>query len=148
MAWGRPYPLAHPNREENRGWGHTLCQERLREGAEKQGLGSEAHVGDEGPEALHDVGAVVTLEYHVQVHEDPLVLFLVPRASHLLHRMAGEGRRSLAPELRGMGLTRAGWVLTLTAITWPVFRKRIFHTWPQVPLPISPRFSRSLISAW
>lgn len=26
----------------------------------------------------------MTLEYHIQVHEDPLILFLVPRASHLL----------------------------------------------------------------
>ena len=37
---------------------------------------------------------------------------------------------------------------TLTAMTCPVLRKRIFQTCPQVPLPISPRFSRSLISAW
>ena len=51
----------------------------------------------------------------------------------------------------GLGAGRplgTGAGLTLTAMTWPVFLKRIFHTWPQVPLPISPRFSRSWISAW
>lgn len=37
-----------------------------------------AHVGDEGAEALDDVGAVVALEHHVQVHQDPLVLLPVP----------------------------------------------------------------------
>lgn len=41
----------------------------------------------------------------------------------------------------------AGWGgLTLTAATCPVFRKRIFHTWPHVRCHISPRFSKSLIS--
>lgn len=112
-------------------------------------LPASAHVGDKRAEALHDVGAVVALEHHVQVHEDPLVLLLVSRAPHLLHKDQG----SLSPQLGrsggrfpGRGSRGAG--LTLTAMTWPVFRKRIFHTWPQVPLPISPRFSRSLISAW
>lgn len=59
------------------------------------------------------------------------------------------GARGPRWDMEGVALPRAGrGGLTLTAMTCPVFRKRIFHTWPQVPLPISPRFSRSLISAW
>lgn len=85
----------------------------------------------------------MALEHDVQVHEDPFVLVLIPRAPHLLH-----GRRGLSVRAEGLGATRVGRGLTFTAMTWPVFRNRIFHTWPQVPLPISPRFSRSLISAW
>lgn len=69
-------PLCPPNRLRARGrrWG---------------GWGEpSSHVGDESPEALHNVGAVVALEHHVQIHEDPLVLLLIPRAPHLLHRTA------------------------------------------------------------
>lgn len=36
-----------------------------RKRADKVGHGSWAHVSDEGPKALHDVGAVMALEYHV-----------------------------------------------------------------------------------
>lgn len=32
----------------------------------------------------------MALEHHVQVHEDPLVLLLIPRAPHLLHERPGE----------------------------------------------------------
>lgn len=53
------------------------------------------HVGDKRPKALHNVGAVMALEHHIQVHEDTLVLLLVPRAPHLLHRQGQEG--ALAP---------------------------------------------------
>lgn len=93
MAWGRLYPLAYPNQGKRRGAGDTLReqQERLKVVGKKKGLGNQAHIGDKGPKALHDVGAVMTLEYHIQVHEDPLVLFLVPRASHLLYRTVRGG---------------------------------------------------------
>lgn len=47
----------------------------------------------------------MALEHHVQVHEDPLVLFLVPRASHLLYSTARFGI-ALTSELRGSGPTR------------------------------------------
>lgn len=85
--------LPTPIRERKEGLGaHSESGKRdSREWAEKKGLGSQAHIGDEGPEALHDVGAVMTLEYDIQVHEDPLILFLVPRASHLLHRTVRGG---------------------------------------------------------
>lgn len=64
-----------------------------------------AHIGDEGPEALHNVGAVVALEHHVQIHEDALVLFLVPRAPHLLHGTGEEGSLST----QGGGHPGRGW---------------------------------------
>lgn len=69
-------PLCPPDRlwgpgEEMGGWGKP-----------------SSHVSDESPEALHNVGAVVALEHHIQIHEDPLVLLLIPRAPHLLHGTA------------------------------------------------------------
>lgn len=70
----------------------------------RRGLDSCAHIGDEGPEALHDVGAIVALKHHIQVHEDPLVLFLVPGAPHLLYSTARFGA-ALMSELRGLGPT-------------------------------------------
>lgn len=42
------------------------------------------HVGHYGAVALDDVRAVVTLQHHVQVHQDPLVLVFVSCATHLL----------------------------------------------------------------
>lgn len=46
----------------------------------------------------------MTLEHHIQVHEDPLVLFLVPRAPHLLYSTAGFGA-ALVSEIRDSGPT-------------------------------------------
>ena len=90
---------------------------------EAQGPGEEmggwgkpsSHVGDESPEALHNVGAVVALEHHVQIHEDPLVLLLIPRAPHLLHGTAegsalSLGRRAAMGHGGGCApMGRAGW---------------------------------------
>ena len=100
MASGQPYPLAHPN-QRNRTGAQGQAQSGKgdsRKWADKAGHGSRAYISDEGPKTLHDVGAVVALEYHVQVHEDPLVLFLVPRASHLLHRMVWGGEEILSTQ--------------------------------------------------
>lgn len=36
-----------------------------------------SYIGDEGPEALDNVGAVVAFQHHIQVHQDPFVLLLV-----------------------------------------------------------------------
>lgn len=44
----------------------------------------ETHVGNDGTIALDDVRAVVTLQHHIQVHQDPLVLILVSCTAHLL----------------------------------------------------------------
>lgn len=74
-----------------------------------------SHIGDESPEALHNVGAVVALEHHIQIHEDPLVLLLIPRAPHLLHGTAegsalSLGRRAAMGHGGGCApMGRAGW---------------------------------------
>jgi len=39
---------------------------------------------DESADALDDVGTVVGLDDDVEVHDDPLVVFVVARTSHLL----------------------------------------------------------------
>ncbi len=44
----------------------------------------DTHVGNYGAIALDDVRAVMTLQHHIQVHEDPLVLILVSCPTHLL----------------------------------------------------------------
>lgn len=44
----------------------------------------DTHVGNYGTVALDDVRAVVTLQHHIQVHQDPLVLIFVSCAPHLL----------------------------------------------------------------
>lgn len=45
---------------------------------------ADTYVGNYGAIALDDVRAVVTLEHHIQVHQDPLVLILISCTTHLL----------------------------------------------------------------
>lgn len=42
------------------------------------------HVGNYGTVALDDVRAVVALQNHIQIHQNPLVLVLVSCPAHLL----------------------------------------------------------------
>lgn len=57
----------------------------------------------------------MALEHHIQIHEDPLVLLLIPRAPHLLHGTAeglalSLGRRGPMGHGRGLhSMGRAGW---------------------------------------
>lgn len=44
----------------------------------------ETHIGNNGTIALDDIRAVVALQHHIQVHQDPLVLVLVSCTAHLL----------------------------------------------------------------
>lgn len=44
----------------------------------------DTHVGNYGAIALDYVGAVMTLQHNIQVHQDPLVLILVSCTTHLL----------------------------------------------------------------
>ena len=44
----------------------------------------ETYIRNYGAVALDDVRAVVALQHHVQVHQDPLVLVLVSGPPHLL----------------------------------------------------------------
>lgn len=44
----------------------------------------ETHVRYNGTVALDDVRTVMAFQHHIQVHQDPLVLILVSRTTHLL----------------------------------------------------------------
>ena len=44
----------------------------------------DTHVGNYGAVALDDVRAVMTLQHHIQVHQNPLVLIFVSCTTHLL----------------------------------------------------------------
>ena len=70
-----------------------MFEKLVEAGGHKLHADPDVGLGDETAETLHDVGAVVRLEHHLQVHRDSLVLLPVARPPHLLPAQASRKKR-------------------------------------------------------
>lgn len=114
-------------------------------------------VGYKTTETLYNVWAIVRFKHHINIHNNSFLFFRVVCSSHLLQwnnwefqcelaHSAEESNQTCGSSLSVGRRRKQKWWITLTAINLLVGLCLILTTWPLVPLPNSPKSSKSLIS--